>query len=316
MNFDGSMARTSPLDDSRLSAPRPWLAVALVLAVALLGRPTPVLAQAKDRSQAQAQAAPAGAGAVVPSFWNAARRLERPDTARLPATLRFLTTDDYPPFNFTGADGGMMGFNVDVARAICAELALACTIQPVAFDTLLEALEQNKADAVIAGVAATPANRARVDFSEHYLGTPARFAGRAALQMRGATPGEVASKRVAVVAGTAHEAYLRAFFNEAAIRTYGDAAATRAALLAGEVDLVFGDGIGLSLWLNGTQANGCCRFVGGPFTESRYFGDGLAVAVKAGNDPLRRAIDYAQQRVWEKGVYTDLYLRWFPLGIY
>ncbi len=313
MRFDGSMAHISPLDFSpwawarvaRISAGR-LCVVALVLALSALARVAPV----------QAQGTTAAAGPVVPSFWNAARRLERPDTARLPATVRFLTTDDYPPFNFNGPDGGLMGFNVDLARAVCAELALTCTIQPVAFDTLLEALEQNKADAVIAGVAATPANRARVDFSEHYLGTPARFAGRATLQMRGATPGEVASKNVAVVAGTAHEAYLRAFFNEAAIRTYGDAAATRAALMAGEVDLVFGDGIGLSLWLNGTQANGCCRFIGGPFTESRYFGDGLTVAVKAGNDPLRRAIDYALQRVWEKGVYTDLYLRWFPVGFY
>lgn len=310
MRFDGSMAHMSPLEFSRLGRAAGRVALGLILAAFAFAAPV----QAQGTPAAASMAA--GTGPVVPSFWNAARRLERPDTARLPATLRFLTTDDYPPFNFSGPDGGLMGFNLDMARAICAELAVTCTIQPVAFDTLLEALEQNKADAVIAGVAATPANRARVDFSEHYLGTPARFAGRASLQMRGATPGEVATKRVAVVAGTAHEAYLRAFFNEAAIRTYGDTAAARAALTAGEVDLVFGDGIGLSLWLNGTQANGCCRFVGGPFTESRYFGDGLAVAVKAGNDPLRRAIDYAQQRVWEKGVYTDLYLRWFPVGFY
>ncbi|GGF87454.1 ABC transporter substrate-binding protein [Azorhizobium oxalatiphilum] len=271
---------------------------------------------ASVRSGPKSLGAPSVPGAVVPSFWNASRRLERPDVSRLPTSIRFLTTDDYPPFNFSGADGALMGFNLDLARAICAELAVTCTMQAVAFDTLLEALDQNKGDAVIAGVSAAAFNRGKADFSERYLGTPARFVGRAGLGLTSVAPADVGARKVAVVAGTAHEAYLKAFFPEASLRPYPDAAAARQALTSGEVDLLFGDGIGLSLWLNGAQAAGCCRFVGGPFTESRYFGDGMSVAVKPGNDQLRRAIDYALQRVWEKGVYTDLYLRWFPVGIY
>lgn len=260
--------------------------------------------------------AQAPAPASVPNFWNVERRVERPDATQLPTSIRFLTTDDYPPFNFATSDGALMGFNVDLARAVCAELTVTCTIQPVAFDTLLEALDQNKGDAIIAGLASTPAMRQKVDFTERYLATPARFAGRRGLVLHGATPEQVADKTVAVIGGTAHEAYLRAFFNEAGIRPYPDAAAAREALRKGEVDLFFGDGIGLALWLNGTSSQNCCVFVGGPFTESRYFGDGLAVAVKPNNDQLRRAIDYALQRVWEKGVYADLYLRWFPIGFY
>ena len=266
-------------------------------------------------AQAPGAAKPA-AEAVVPNFWNVERRVERPDATQIPTTIRFLTTDDYPPFNFPGPDGALLGFNVDLARAICAELAATCTIQPVAFDALLDGLDQNKGDAIIAGLASTPAMRQRVDFTERYLGTPARFAARKGISLEAPTPERVADKRVAVIAGTAHEAYLRAFFNEARIRPYPDAGAAREALRKGDVDLIFGDGIGLSLWLNGTSSQNCCAFVGGPFTESRYFGDGLAVAVKPGNDQLRRAIDYALQRIWEKGVYTDLYLRWFPVGFY
>lgn len=273
---------------------------------------------------------PAAAGVVVPNFWNVERRLERPDAATLPKELRFLTSDDYPPFNFAGVDGVLAGFNVDLARAICAELTLPCTVQAVPFDGLTERLEQGRGDAVIAGLAATPANRASLEFTERYLGTPARFVGRrdpaAAGQSGGgaapaearlaATPEQVADKRIAVVARTAHEAYLRSFFNEAAIRTYPDLRAAQEALRKGEVDLVFGDGIALALWLNGADSAGCCGFVGGPFTESRFFGDGFAVAVKGGNGELRHAIDYALQRIWEKGTYTDIYLRWFPIGIY
>lgn len=253
---------------------------------------------------------------VVPNFWNVERRLERPDAADLPKELRIVTSDDYPPFNFLSAEGVLSGFNVDLARAICAELQVGCAIQAVAFDSLLEAMEQGRADAAIAGLAATPTNRAALDFSERYLGTPARFIARKGNAPANAIPETVASKRIAVVSRTAHEAYLRSFFNEAAIRPYPDLKSAQAALRNGDVDLVFADGITLSLWLNGADSAGCCVFVGGPFTDSRFFGEGFAVAVKAGNDKLRHAIDYALQRIWEKGVYTDLYLRWFPIGFY
>lgn len=252
----------------------------------------------------------------VPNFWNIERRLERPDAAKLPATLRFVTSDDYPPFNFIASNGALSGFNVDLARAICDELGLACTIQVEPFDALTDAVDQGRADAAIAGVAATPQARTRLSFSERYLGTPARFVGRRAVTLKAATPELVATKKVGVVSRTAHEAYLRSFFNEAAIRTYADLRGAQDALKKGEVDLIFADGIAMALWLNGSDSDGCCQFVGGAFTESRFFGEGFAVAVKAGNDTLRHAMDYALQRIWEKGTYTDLYLRWFPLSVY
>lgn len=266
---------------------------------------------------ASAQSRPsAPSGVAVPNFWNVERRLERPDAARLPKELRFVTTDDYPPFSFVNAEGTLSGFNVDLARAICAELQVACVIQTAAFDQVADAVGEGRADAAVAGLQATPAARASLDFSERYLGTPARFVGRRQETLESATPETVASRKVAVVSRTAHEAYLRSFFNEAAIRTYPDLAAAQEALRSGAVDLLFADGITLALWLNGTASADCCRFVGGPFTESRFFGDGFSVAVKEGNDTLRHAMDFALQRIWEKGVFTDLYLRWFPIGFY
>jgi polar amino acid transport system substrate-binding protein len=121
---------------------------------------------------------------------------------------------------------------------------------------------------------------------------------------------------VAVVAGTAHEAYLRAFFAETSLKTFPTLDAAKEALKARQVDLLFGDGIALAFWLNGSDSANCCAFRGGPFLESRYFGEGVGIAVRSGNEPLRRAFDWALQKLWEKGVYTDLYLRYFPIGFF
>ena len=61
--------------------------------------------------QATPQVAPQAAPQAVPGFWDPRRRPERPDLSRL-TVIRFLTETDYPPFNFTGADGNPAGFNV------------------------------------------------------------------------------------------------------------------------------------------------------------------------------------------------------------
>jgi polar amino acid transport system substrate-binding protein len=266
---------------------------------------------------APAFAAPEGseavAGAAIPSFWDPRRRPERPDLSRL-TMIRFLTEVDYPPFNYAGPDGNPAGFNVDLARMICEEIKVQCTIQMRRFDTLLAAVSDNRGDAVIASIAATPETRRRADFSDPYYRTPARFVARRDAPISDIRPEKLEGKKVAVVAGTAHEAYLRTLFTEVELRPYPTAEAACDALKKGEVDLLFGDGISLAFWLNGTDSGDCCAFRGGPFLESRYFGEGVGIAVRRGNDLLRQALNWALFRLWEKGRFTDLWLRYFPVN--
>jgi polar amino acid transport system substrate-binding protein len=249
----------------------------------------------------------------VPGFWDPRRRPERPDLSRI-SVIRFLTEVDYPPFNFAGPDGNPQGFNVDLARMMCEELKLGCTIQMRRFETLVAALNANQGDAAIAAIAATAAMRAKVDFTDPYYRTPARFVARRDSPIQEVLPERLEGKKVAVVAGTAHEAYLRALFTEVEVRPYPSAELSRAALRRGEVDLLFGDAISLAFWLNGTDSEDCCAFRGGPYIDSRYFGEGIGIAVRKGNETMRLALNWALFRVWEQGRFTDLWLRYFPIS--
>src|ERR1700679_2764721 len=104
-----------------------------VVAVLMLA-PSAALAQAKPAAPpptpapgtppAKVEAAPQ----AVPGFWDPRRRPERPDLSRI-QSIRFLTDLDYPPFDYAGPDGNPTGFNVDLARLICDEIKVACTIQ-------------------------------------------------------------------------------------------------------------------------------------------------------------------------------------------
>ena len=250
---------------------------------------------------------------AVPGFWDPRRRPERPDLSRI-SIIRFLTETDYPPFNYTGPDGAPTGFNVELARLICEEIKVACTVQMRRFDTLIDALNGNQGDAIIASLAETVEMRKRVDFTEPYYRTPARFAARRDLDLKEITPQALEGRKVGVVAGTAHEAYLKTLFTEVELHSFPNADEARAALKKGEIDLLFGDGVSLAFWLNGTDSENCCEFRGGPYLESRYFGEGVGIAVRKGDDLLRQAFDWALFRLWEQGRFTDLWLRYFPIS--
>ena len=82
----------------------------------------------------------------VPVLWDSKERLPKPDLSTLPR-LRFLTTTDFPPFNFIDKSGRLSGFHIDLARAICAELGIAekCQIQALPWSELGDALNKGEA---------------------------------------------------------------------------------------------------------------------------------------------------------------------------
>ncbi len=115
-------------------------------------------------------------------------------------------------------------------RLICDEIKVTCTIQARPFATLLDALNDNRGDAVIASIAPTAETRRRADFTDPYYRTPARFVARVDSPIGDVLPERLEGKKIAVVAGTAHEAYLKAMFTEAEVRPYPNAEAAREAL--------------------------------------------------------------------------------------
>ena len=162
----------APLTFARLHrAGRALLAGLSIASAMMLAGGTTAHAQAQPRPAAEA------APQAVPGFWDPRRRPDRPDMSRL-TVIRFLTETDYPPFNFTGADGNPAGFNVDLARALCDEIKISCTIQMRRFETLIDAITSNRGDAIIASMAVTPALRTRLDFTDPYYRAPARFVSR------------------------------------------------------------------------------------------------------------------------------------------
>ena len=250
----------------------------------------------------------------MPGFWDPRRRPDRPDLSRL-TVIRFLTETDYPPFNFTGADGNPAGFNVDLARALCDEIKVTCTIQMRRFETLVDAITSNRGDAIIASMAVTPPLRARLDFTDPYYRAPARFVSRRDAVMPEVRPEYLEGKKVGVIAGTSHEAYLKAMFTDAEIKSYANDDALRLALAARARST--SSSATRSRWRSGSTAPiraNAARSRAGPLSRA-------AISARASASPSARAticcgtsLNWALFRLWEKGRYTDLWLRYFSIS--
>jgi polar amino acid transport system substrate-binding protein len=266
-------------------------------------------------SQTPAPVAPEpGQPAVtIPNFWNPADRRERPV---FPAQriVRVLTDDEFPPLHFAGPDGTPTGFAVELARAACEELEITCTVQARRFDTLLDALAESRGDIIAAAVPITAPLRERFGVGQPYFRFPARFVVRRDSGAQGPALAGLAGRKVAIVANTSHEEYLRRHAPRLVLDSQTALAPALAALRDGNVDAVFADGVALSLWLHGRASADCCRFLDGPFTDNAWFGEGMAFLTRRDDVALQRAFDYALERLWQRGRYAELYLRFFPVS--
>ncbi|MGN6101400.1 MAG: transporter substrate-binding domain-containing protein [Devosia sp.] len=251
-------------------------------------------------------------GQALPYYVDPSARDVAPDLSAVPS-IRFLTTADFPPFNYRDRTGALVGFNVDLAKAICSTLKIACTIQAWPWDQVGKALADNQGDALIAGLALTPENGAQFDFSDIYLGLPARFVTQLPAA-RGFDPSKLAGKTVAVRKGTAHEEFVRRYLPQVKIAEYATEADALAAVKAGKADAFFGDGMRASFWLNDNQ--GCCGFAGQAYFRPDLFGAGMAIAVEPGHEAVRDVINAALVRLKRDGKLDELYLRWFPVAFY
>lgn len=260
-------------------------------------------------------AATAQTGQPATQTWRELQIGPKPDTSFL-TRLRVLTESDYPPFHYYDEDGQLTGFNVELARAMCRELNVPCEINTADWPNLLASLKKHEADAVIASLSITAKALNEVEFTSRYYTTPARFVGRVGEDMKDLSPRALKGVKIAVVQGTAHEAFLKDFFEGAKIIAYPGDKEARAALKSNAVSLLFGDGISLMFWVQGTESARCCEFKGEGYTEARYFGEGVGIAIRRGNNRLREALNYALARVKASGRYEELMLRYFPLPLY
>ncbi|MBL0372478.1 transporter substrate-binding domain-containing protein [Rhizobium sp. KVB221] len=252
----------------------------------------------------------------MPLMFDQRERIPAPDLATVPR-IRFLTSVDFPPFNFLDQSGKLSGFHVDLAREICTELKVVerCQIEAMPFKELQGALDKGDGEVVLAGMRITPELRETHGFSRVFMQLPARFVIARSSAGQLTTPEKLAPGKTGVLEGTAHAAMLTTFFPLIQPKPYSSRQAMLEALKKGEIQAAFSDGLQLSFWLESADSADCCTYLGGPYYSAVFLGEGIAMMTRKDMPQITRAIDSALLALSRSGRLSEIYLRYFPNGL-
>lgn len=119
------------------------------------------------------------------------------------------TSADYPPYEFTDADGNFTGFDMDLVRAIGEKIGKKVKIVDMGFDTLIAGLQKKKIDVVIAAMQASDERRKKVDFSVNYHDIKDAILAKADSGIEIKSVYDIAKYRVASQTGTIQEKWIQ-----------------------------------------------------------------------------------------------------------
>lgn len=246
----------------------------------------------------------------------AACLLATPVTAKEWKTVRFGVEGAYPPFSWTDASGEIKGFDIDLANALCQQMAVKCELVAQDWDGMIPALLSRKYDGIIAAMSITDERRKKVDFTEKYARIPNRFVAARGTELM-LTPEGMAGKRIGVQRATTHDKYLTDNFGSSVtIVRYGSADEAYLDLKAGRVLALLADASAIDQGLLSKEGGDKFEYVGPALTDRQWFGDGMGIAVRKGDQDLRAKLNEAIKALRANGKYQEINRKYFKYDIY
>jgi histidine transport system substrate-binding protein len=230
--------------------------------------------------------------------------------------LRFGVDPSYAPFESKAADGSLVGFDIDLGNAICAELKVKCKWVESDFDGMVPGLKANKFDGVISSMTVTPAREKVIDFSNELFSGPTSLVYKKGSGLSADTA-SLKGKTVGYEQGTIQEAYAKAVLDKAGVKTqaYANQDQVYADLISGRLDASVQDMLQAELgFLKSPQGAGyeISAAIDDPLLPSK-----TAVGIKKGNQALQTLLNKGIKALHDDGTYTKIQQKHFgDLNLY
>lgn len=230
--------------------------------------------------------------------------------------VRIGTEGAYPPFNFIDQSGKLQGFDIDIANALCEAAGVQCEFVTQDWDGMIPGLLAKKYDAIIASMSITEERKQKVDFTNKYYQTPARFVAKKGTDIQISQEG-LAGKTVGVQRATVSENFIRDNFGQNIdIKSYATQDEANMDLVSGRLNLVFADAVVLMEGFLNTDAGKDYDFIGPGYTDKEWFGDGIGIAVRKGEEDLRKLLNDAIEKIRADGTYKKINDKYFNFDVY
>ncbi|AGT09770.1 transporter substrate-binding domain-containing protein [Paracoccus aminophilus] len=228
-----------------------------------------------------------------------------------------ISAEPYPPFTVPDASGNWTGWEVDLAKAVCAEAKLDCVITPVAWDGIIPALQSGKIDMIVSSMSVTDERKKVIDFSDPYYRTNSAVIGLKDEKIE-VTPEGLAGKVIGAQVGTRHLRYAQAHFETAGatVREYQTQDEANSDLAAGRIDAVEADEVAMRAFVASDAGKDCCDFKGVVADDPDILGIGSAIGVRKTDTELRDKLSAAIHAIRDNGTYQEFSKKYFDFDIY
>lgn len=226
----------------------------------------------------------------------------------------------YPPFSSVDEKGELIGFDVDIAKALCQEMKRECAFQKVDWDGLIPSLVNENIDAVIASMTANEERKQMVDFTDKYYSNIGKLVAQKQLadKLNEQNLAEVLKGKVlGVQSATVHDVYASEKLADIVkIERYNTQDDANVDLAAGRIDATLGDQIALNEGFLKTDLGKDFAYANIDFKDEAYYGSGISIAVRKDNEALKTALNQAIKTIRENGTYQKIAQKYFSFDIY
>ena len=243
--------------------------------------------------------------------------------------IKIGTEGAYPPWNAKDASGNLIGFEVDLAKELCAIMKHECTIVEQDWDGMIPALLMRKFDAIMAGMSITDERLKTINFSQGYADEVASLAVMKGssleslntpkainLSKKGAAKGTLktltdalAGKTVGVQTATIHQNFLESGdVGKVKIRTYKTQDEVNLDLASGRIDAALAAAVAFTDY---AAKSGKPVVLVGPTFSGGAFGNGVGVGIRKGDTALLKRFNKAIDQARKSGKIRELAIKWF-----
>lgn len=229
------------------------------------------------------------------------------------AKVRVGVEGNYPPFSKLAPDGKLAGFDIDIARAVCARIKAECTLVQQEWDGMMPALSARKFDMIVASMTVSDERKKVADFSDPYYDVPSRWVAKAGA-FKDHTAADFKGKKIIVLRNSPRAKHVADNYKGSPVLLVAKETDIYLELAAGRGDIGFGSSVvSADAFLKRPEGKGFAQV--GATVRLDGGGGGVGIAFRKGEDALRLKVNEALKSIKADGSYKRLADKYFDFDV-
>jgi polar amino acid transport system substrate-binding protein len=229
-------------------------------------------------------------------------------------TVRIASEGARPPYNYL-ENNELAGFEIDLARDLCARMKVFCSFIAQDWDGLIPGLLEHRYDAIMAAMEITGEARKKIAFTKPYIRMPSAFMTLKQRATLDTSPAGLAGKAIGVESGGTHQIYLEDVYKRSGIRPYATLEEAILDLAEGRLDAVIGDKDAIAEYTKTRKEARCCVLTADVPRDPAYFGDGIGIGLRKEDEALKAMFEEALDSCVADGTFAEITAKYFDFRI-